>query len=207
MYRAFLCILLILCVSACERSPANDDGEVILKDSISSCEALLKDHNLSEKARATVKSVLKKRKDNVIDREPILVRASLAQPRKRESVYLALWISDEDADTKGVGIREIVRKPDGKPIVHEETYPVFTHDSLILAYEYILPVALRRRDEGKEEESWKWFLDTPNAPATMTPDIWISIPKEGERDVEVWVYDRAGNKSEAVPVVSYLTGK
>lgn len=40
--------------------------------------------------------------------------------------------------------------------------------------------------------------------ADTLPPIWVTIPKPGKIDVWIWVYDKAGNKSEPVKLLNFI---
>jgi len=201
-----LLILIILALTTnCDKSANRKEKKEIREASITFCKRFLGDPNLPERVRFFTRLAIQKRENNSLDSEPILIRALLARPERMETVTLALAISDEDGDVAGIGVRERRIGASGDSIIIEEEYPVFGYQSLRIATFQIIPVAIRKDDERKNEQLWEKYLETGVWKRDVIPPIWVSLPVPGKTDVEVWVYDHAGHKSEAIPLENKMT--
>ncbi|MHC4867957.1 MAG: hypothetical protein ACYTEX_28125 [Planctomycetota bacterium] len=206
MWRVIFVIPVLLIICGCKDSPNElDEDQFVLEASIKSCEELLANPKLPERARAKTKKVLEQRRNNVLDPAPVLVQALLTQPKTKGPAYLAPWISDEDGDLVGIGVREYHKGASEDSTVIEEEYPVFAFDVAKIASYYVVPVSIRTDEERKNGQAWEWYLEDRVQAGRLMPDVWVSIPEPGKIDVEVWVYDRAGHKTEPVPVTNRLS--
>jgi len=149
---------------------------------------------------------LSRLRNRVLDPEPILVMALLGRVTG-SGRYLYLETFDEDRDIVGLGIREEYNDANGLKTLLTEEYPVFVHRmSSELLLSRLCPVKIRDGDQRKDEQRWDEYVkgegidvNSPRAIERWTetlPPVWISIPEPNKVDVYVYVYDRAGRKSE-----------
>jgi hypothetical protein len=199
-------ILIILALTTnCDKSAIRKEEEKEIREaSIIFCKRFLVHPELPERVRFLARLVIQERENNSLDPEPILIRALLARPDRMEIITLALAVSDEDGDLAGIGVREQRIGSSGKSIIIEEEYPVFGYQSLRIATFQIITVAIRKDNERKNEELWQKYLDTGVWKRDAIPPVWVSVPVPGKTDVEVWLYDNAGHKSEAISLGNSL---
>jgi hypothetical protein len=149
---------------------------------------------------------LSRLRNRVLDPEPILVIALLGRVTA-SGRYLYLETFDEDRDIVGLGIREQYNDANGLKTLLTEEYPAFVHRmSSELLLSRLCPVKIRDGDQRKNEQRWDEYVkgegidvNSPRAIERWTetlPLVWISIPEPNKVDVYVYVYDRAGRKSE-----------
>ncbi|MHC4540107.1 MAG: hypothetical protein ACYS74_10055 [Planctomycetota bacterium] len=159
--------------------------------------------------RERAKLALSRWQDQDINPEPILFWAGLARP----GPVIALNFFDEDMDVIGFAIEEHYVDANGTRQALVEEYPAFVHfqwpDVGILK---IVPMQVRDSGQRADKERWNSYVKAegidPNAPmsreywtATLPP-VWVSIPEPNILDVDVYVYDRAGHRSESVELLN-----
>lgn len=196
-------ILIVFFLCGCKDSKTQTtkrEEEIILNASIRSCENQLSRTDLSENKRLLIKSVLENRKNKTVEVEPILVEAFIFEAKNKRDYYLILWISDEEGDLEGIRIKDSCLLQSDQVTVLEEDYPVFRGGKIHMMADYhIIPVKIRQSDERKPDKEWSGYNGRDVVSLKLAPDIWISIPKP-DKQVEVLVYDRAGNTSERIKV-------
>jgi len=156
--------------------------------------------------------------NRIIDPEPILVFAFLIRGGDLESspLYFNILTYYEGSDVVGIGIIEKYLV-DGKiQDTLTEEYPVFNHRNLFKDA-YGLAVPVKKRDDGqrKSEQQWQEYIQgkgindlarviqsAQNWKATL-PDVWFSVPEPNKLEVEVYLYDIAGHKSQPVNLKIY----
>ena len=153
---------------------------------------------------------LAKWQNKVVDPEPILIYALLERPSGLEQVFLRFMTFDEDLDLAGFGINEHHTCADGSTKEFMEQYPVFVNRPGFFygADIHIIPIHIRDADQHKPEQKWQEYLDGEGIDLNRMksgeywrntlPEIWISIPEPNDVEVEVYIYDRAGHKSQPV---------
>jgi hypothetical protein len=121
--------------------------------------------------------------------------------------YLLLDALDEDKDVVGFGIREEYTDVNGLKTVLTEEYPAFAHQmgSEVLPLR-LCPVQIRDAGQRKNEQRWGEYvkgegIDVSNPRATELwretfAPVWVSNPEPNKVDVYVYVYDKAGHKSD-----------
>lgn len=168
-------------------------------------------------------------RNDVVDCKPILVHAVLGKPQGVDKVFLALIIFDEDRDTVGFVIKEEYVDSNGVHTTLEEDYPAYVH---CLPFEVVdahgVVIQIRDKHQHKDEELWSEYVNTEFEQLVnkyirsddfsiesfypgrfwedTLPPVWVSIPEPNKVDVWVYVYDKAGNRSEAVRCLT-LEGK
>lgn len=197
-------ILVPIYVFGCEKSSPPVEDEFIRRRSVRFCRKVIADPKSSKHAKSLAEEILRKRDNDIIDPEPVLVDAGLTQPEGRHVTILVVGISDEDGDLAGIGIRELHAKPDGYSLSIEEEYPVFGYASTKAASYYIFKATIRKGNERKNEKDWKEYLDAGLWDRDHMPYLWISVPEPGKIDIEIWVYDHAGHKSELVTLDNWI---
>jgi hypothetical protein len=123
--------------------------------------------------------------------------AVLTKNKTKGYIRLSLAISDENGDVAGIVIREKHVKSNGEIEVIEEKYPVFGY-GLTITSTQSLPFEIRSGNERKNEKQWQNYLEIGIWDREMRPDLWISIPESGKKEIEVWLYDHGGHKSNTV---------
>lgn len=149
---------------------------------------------------------LSRLRNRILDPEPILVTVQLRTVIK-SGRYLLLDAYDEDKDVVGFGIREEYTDVNSLETVLNEEYPAFVHQmgTEVLPLR-LCPVQIRDDGQRKNEERWDEYVkgegidvSSPRARElwreTFAP-VWVSIPEPNRVDVYVYVYDRAGHKSD-----------
>lgn len=140
-------------------------------------------------------------KNNTCDPIPILIYAVILKDDENV-LRMCMYFSDEDRDVVGFGIREAHKTEGGKNQIIEETYPIFEHSSPPAVWICQFPVEERIGGMRKDKELWRHY--TEDSSAEVLPPIIVSIPDPNNVDVWVWIYDRAGNKSEPVEAVNNI---
>ncbi len=184
------CLGFVLICGGCKKTTAEED------EAANACQRILmKCLSLAPKIRAQL--ALTQRKNGDLDPEPILIDAKLVVPKGRQAPVLLLTISDEDRDIMGFGVRETSVSSDMQESPKlEETYPIYVdYPPLTVSYENI-PIEVRSTGQRKDENLWEAY--TIDSIHNKLPPTWISLPRPGEIKVEVWLYDKAGNKSNLV---------
>jgi len=179
---------------------------------------------ISVKKRAEV--AMAKWRNGVLDATPILVSASLIKFQGLTKIDLALTVFDEDRDTVGFGIREEYIDFVETPKILEEQYPVYLHClPLVVADVHLVPTNIRTAYQKRDKKLWKDYLSLDYEKAykeylqgrepydvnmypenfweETLPPVLISIPEPNKVDVWVWVYDKAGNKSDPVKLLNF----
>ena len=78
------------------KDKSNYEERLVKQMSINFCEELLEKPNLPRETAKLARKVLKMRNNSVIEAEPVMVRAVLAQPNRMDIVVLAVGVSDEN---------------------------------------------------------------------------------------------------------------
>ncbi|MGE5296212.1 MAG: hypothetical protein ACM3VT_15430 [Solirubrobacterales bacterium] len=153
--------------------------------------------------------VLSLRTNNVIDSRPVLLYAVLSTNPEMKPETVRLCLYDEDVDILGVGVQEQYVNANGESVALIEEYPVFTHQPASGSYDYhALPVHVRDAGQRKDTALWDRYAAPDGIDAQRAgnreyyretlPPIWMSIADPNAIDVYLYLYDRAGNKSELV---------
>lgn len=221
--RSFLLVLVVM--SGCRKdSPKVDDIDTVVFALTS-----MKKGDLSHEIEHRADLALSLWGNRALDPVPILVSAILAKPEGYDEIDLLLGIFDEDDDVIGIGVKEGYVHPDVVHKVLEETYPVFAHcPSSNIADMYIVPTSIRTAEQQKDLQLWQKYVSAdyndlvceyisatdltsehpldilPSVYRALLPPVWISIPEPNKVDVWVYVYDKAGNKSEAVRLLNFI---
>lgn len=171
--------------------------------------------NDSNDVKNNVKMALSQIKNNKKDHKPVLIYAILMLGGKDNTRPLELLIYDEDADILGIGINENNINSNGIQTNLNEEYSVFTYRNFPQGTIFpLVPVHIRNSFQIKSEQKWKnytagkaiemdKFRDKSNLwdyeyYKNTLPEVWVSLPKSKKTEVEVYVYDKAGNKSNSV---------
>ena len=195
----FLLVLFSFQAAGCKRSSPLEPEELIHRRSVRFCARLMTDPNASERKKRVAKEVLLNRENSTIEREPVLISTSLLISAGKHKNFLAFGVSDEDGDLVGVSIREQRPRSDMGPLVVEEEYPLFMGLPSKAANSYVFPVRIRQGNERKNESSWRSYVQSGGSGGKSLehmPPVWVSVPESGKIDIEVWLYDAAGHKTE-----------
>ena len=155
---------------------------------------------------------LSRLRNRVLDPEPILVVALLGRVT-RSGRYLLPETFDEDRDIVRLGIREEYNDANGLQTLLTEEYPAFVHRmSSELLLSRPCPVKIRDGDQRKNAQLWDEYVKGEGIDVSSLqsrdhwietlPAVWISIPEPNRVDVYVYVYDKAGHKSDPVKLRS-----
>lgn len=213
--------VLLIVGSGCSKdsSESKDFDSVIyvLKESVKNAEVPVDVKKHAELA-------ISKWKNGIIDQKPILVKAVLGKPKGIDQVLLAFIIFDEDRDTVGFVIKEEYIDSNGLKTTLEEDYPAYIHClPFEVADAHWVPVSIRDTGQQKDSQLWQEYIKTDFNELVneysktdkislegfypgkfwedTLPPVWVSIPEPDKVNVWVYVYDKAGNKSEAVKLL------
>ncbi len=169
---------------------------------------------------------MSKWQNDVVDCKPILVNAVLGKPQEIDKVLLAFIIFDEDRDTIGFVIKEEYVDSNGVKTMLEEDYPAYVHClPFEVADAHWVAVQIRDKYQQKDEQLWSKYVNTDFEKLVnkyirsddfsiesfypgkfwedTLPPVLVSIPEPNKVDLWVYVYDKAGNKSEAVKLLDF----
>ena len=186
-----------------------DDGILNDREAI---QELLKVRSLSDydDISNNAQIAISKYENKIIDTNPVLIYALLTRPI--ESDYdIDLLIYHEGEDLLGIGINETYIDSNGLETELIEEYPVFLFLSPKKgAIPWMIPTKIRDSDQIKSEQRWKEYTFGEGIEmdkiwdaeywTSSLPEVWISIPEPNKVEVEVYLYDKAGNKSKPVKV-------
>ena len=170
--------------------------------------------NLTEYERKTALAAVELWKNNAIDVKPVLISAFISQAEGVEEPNISIIFYDEDKDVLGIGFRESRKIDDGTNNILIETYPVYNYNffpsEVFVGW---LGFNIRKANDRKNENLWQEYLnenvEQMNIEAignTPIPPVIVSIPEPKSVDVEIWIYDRAGNESEPIKLLNRLDG-
>ncbi len=159
--------------------------------------------------RELAKLALSRWIDQDINPEPILFWAGLARPTRA----MALNFFDEDMDVIGFGIEEHYVDARGTRQVLIEEYPAFVHFQWSdVGPLKIVPMQVRDSGQRADKARWNSYVKGEGIDPNMAmsreywieklPPVWVSIPEPNVVGVNVYVYDRAGHKSESVELLN-----
>lgn len=200
----FFCGLALFFICGCGESSPDSDEEWMREASIRFCNELLRNPKLSERARSLAEQVLRKRENNRLDSEPVLIDALLMQAEKSGTVYLAVALSDEDDGVAGIGIEERHLDSGEDPVIIKERYPILGGELLRIACFIPMPVTIRKKGQRKNEEDWKKYVDAGDVEGNLMPEVLVSIPQVGKVNAKIWIYDHSGHESEPLSLENYL---
>jgi len=159
--------------------------------------------------RPRAKLALSRWLDQAINPEPIMFWAGLAQSAKA----VALNFFDEDMDVIGFGIEEHYVDANNTRQVLVEEYPVFVHFQWSdVGPLKIVPMQVRDSGQRADKARWNSYVKGEGIDPNMAmsreywtenlPPVWVSVPEPNVLDVSVYVYDRAGHRSESVELLN-----
>ena len=175
--------------------------------------------------RSRAKAALAKLDNGILDTEPILLRAIIdtVEPNNEPALFIIYF--DENKDLRGLRIKERYIDPNGSITTLEEDYPVFVNTlSTIIAAYIRFPIHIRDKDQRKDKYAWLEYsnrnLDElirlniderqrnssdnhpQDIPFKKTPPIYISVPDPNKVNVEISIYDKAGNESDSIELLA-----
>jgi hypothetical protein len=166
-----------------------------------SLERYFNSHKLPEDESARGHLAITQWENGKVDPRPILIYAKIIRDEEDLRV-LCMYFSDEDSDVAGFGIKEEHFVAGDKPCIVEETYPLFIRSSPSCVWISVCDIELRNEKKQKDERLWQEYINKKDKDtAEIKPPIIISLPEPNQVDVWIWLYDRAGNKSEPVKAV------
>lgn len=210
MTRPFISIALfsVLATLGCRRgTTAQEDPDLDVVEALTSFRA---PDSAADQRRQLA---LSKWKNGVIDREPILLAATLTRVVGTSVLTAVVVAYDEDKDLLGLGVME--RYKDGTERLEE--YPVHVHaDSILVVRFGCIPVCLRDKGQQKDESRWeeyirgdkldKWSMRHTGGKyyQDTLPPVYVSFPDPNKVDVLIYLYDRHGNKSPPIEPINRL---
>lgn len=204
-FYSLLCIVLLF-MTSCDRLSEDNSFESLPREiTIDICKTIIQSPLTSNRAKSLARKALDGWSNNFLDTFPILIHAGFLTYEDKDYLLLTLIMSDEDADIAGISVREVHRQSDGKEEVIQEEYPLFVRSSI--GHHQLVKFTKRDHGERKDYDSWNTYVQNATWGEDPTPDVWISLPKPGQIDVEIQIYDRAGNKSESLPLEKGLVYK
>lgn len=154
-------------------------------------------------------------RNKTVDPQPILFWATHSRPGKGPT-GLGLDFYDEDMDVLGFGVEEHHINTNGTDEIYREEYPVYVHNRpwADVIYTVSVPIHIRSANERANVEEWDRYVrgDALDVNLRMSredweatlPPVWISRPEPNAVEVQVYLYDRAGHKSEPIPLQNGL---
>lgn len=202
---SLLCMLL-LSTNSCDRSLGEDSFESLPKEiTIDICKTIIRSPRTSNRAKSLARKAINGWNNGILDPCPILIYSGFLKSDDKDYFSLTLVMSDEDADIAGISVREVHMQADGKELVIQEEYPVFMRSSI--GHHQLVRFTKREHGERKDYDSWNTYVQNATWGENPTPDVWIALPSSGQIDVKILIYDRAGLKSEPVPLEKGLVYK
>lgn len=169
--------------------------------------------------RATL--ALTRLNDDIVESQPIMIRALLTEDENGLSLQVTFW--DEDRDIRGIRLREQRHQANGQTVIIEEEYPAFIFDlrpATCGTYTLTSIIGRERTNDRKDESAWlRYENDALNQLVeacahvedisdlslimveSPSPPILMSIPEPDKVRVELAVYDRQGNVSDYAEVL------
>jgi hypothetical protein len=221
-------ITLSLWFSGCKRNPTNRDTNMVVLERLSQNSAVSQDvRDRTQKAIANYTNSTIEPEPLLLYASPLI---ELSGSKRNE---LRITVIDEDNDLIGFGLKEESREADSAINILEEEYPLFVHyQGLATVNHYSIPFFTRTNEQRKDEEVWSDYLamdfdakmkqiKLPNKTGDWLsdmieyyeevyklwektlPPVWISIPDPNTLNVWIYVYDKAGHKSNSLRLVRY----
>jgi hypothetical protein len=212
-------LLALLAFSSVGCDRVSEDDDKTREHDVKSLREVLQASWVPADAKERTQEVLKIYESGAREEKPIVILALLhewATPTPYH--YLRLWVFDQRKDRLGIGVKEEWSDPNGSRIVLEEQYPVCAQLPTETYQVVSVPAQIRSVGQRKDEKLWAdWVAmdfdklvekTLPSGSPTqiyqlwkdMVPALWVSLPSE-KGSVSVYVYDKAGHKSNAVNVL------
>jgi hypothetical protein len=155
-----------------------------------------------------IETATSKYENNQVDQAPVILWAFLLNYLRDGLGSLDIECYDEDKDLVGIGIKERYLDLNGKETTLIEEYPVMVRlKSQTFPIGISLRVKIRNSDQRKSEQNWNDYIEKEgnNKLDFITsrmnfPDIWISLPDANKTEVEMYIYDKKGNRSNSTIV-------
>lgn len=206
-------VSLSLCVCGCK---PHQDAETPVEDTSTDPNVQLA-HDLENLqpvdpcTQELTQAALSKARNHVLDREPILLYAQIGYPVGGDRPSLGIITCDEDRDVLGIGLCEERPDANGVLAIRTEEYPVFAHRTWRHGLNTSsIPAHLRTTAQQMDAQRWDAFargegldkgrIATGDDDKALLPPIWVSAPDSNDVRVEVYVYDREGNRSNHFPL-------
>lgn len=197
-------LLIVLLFMICLTLGCSKEKDVRRMIAENSCKDILDNPAIPQRTRKLARKVLEGWNNRVLDPEPVLIHAGYGQKRNKD-YRLFLTMSDEEYDIAGIYVREVHKQPDGQILTIEEDYPLFVRSSI--GHFQLVRFQERDNHQRKNDKAWANYLETGEWGSRREPTVWISAPNPPIVEVELWIYDFAGNKSEPVSLEYGLPGK
>ena len=217
-----------LSTTGCKRNPNFSDSNIAILEQLSQNSSVSQD--IRDRAQQAIANYTN---STIEPEPYLLYARILEDAPGPERNELDVAVLDEDKDLLGFGVKEELKDPDGNVHILEEEYPAFVHyQGLATVNVYTIPFFTRTNEQRKNEKIWAdyvemdfdtkmeqiklpnssrgWFADMEEYNIRLyelweksLPPIWISIPDPNKLTVWVYVYDKAGHKSNSVKLVKY----
>jgi hypothetical protein len=222
LLKCWLCYTVIFHVlissSGCKEKAHEDSIKSVLTDYLNNHPTWPED--VKERTRIT----LAKYENKTLGSEPVLLLAIISRAQGYERPDMGLLIVDQNEDVIGIGIREDCHEPNCCWKTIDEIYPVYMHTRSEKIKGGIIPLHIRDNCQKKDESAWSEYLkldyqnllkdwiqknkDKPIFPGdfweSTLPPVWVSKPEPNKLDILVWVFDKAGNKSEPIKLIDHV---
>jgi len=191
----FFLILLIGLIYGCDEqsSKKKDPRQVQVEDF---CKGILMSADYPESTKKLAVRTLENWANDVIDPDPVLLVAGYVEDKGRYAVFL--YMSDEEFNIEGITVFERCLET-GETL--EEDYPLFLFFNT--GHAQFVPFSRREAGQRKNQEAWEEYVT--NGPIVEPrPEVFISLPRENELEVELEIYDKKGNRSNRVLFRPYV---
>jgi len=202
----YLIVIMILCLfcASCKNRDTLNEREVI--------EKLINQYGLNDDndVKNNAKIAISEYENQKLDLEPVQIFARFSRPIGR-NYHISLLFYHEASDLLGIGINE--KYIDSRGIVNtlNEEYPVFIFIRPSKgATPWMIPIKIRDSDQLKPEAEWEEYITGENIDmnriqfpeywSETLPNVWVSIPEPNKVEVEMYIYDKEGNKSNSTTV-------
>lgn len=225
----FVIIFLLLWFIGCKQHPKQGDPNIVILEKLSQNSSVSQD--VRDLARQAIANY---RNGTIDPKPELLYLSPIIETSESEKNEFIITVIDEDNDLLGLGIKEESRDPNSKIDILEEEYPVFVHyPGLTVVNGYSIPFFIRSHEQQKNEKSWtdylaidfdtrmkqiklpyssgdqfadteEYFIRVYELWEDTLPLVWISIPDPDRLTVWIYVYDKAGHKSNSMKLVKYI---
>jgi hypothetical protein len=196
-------ILLGFLVVGCKEKESGYDARRLLERVRNN--SVLKDNNDIIK---NIDRAISENENHKVNSVPIIIWAFLLGPHGGKPNHLDVFYYDEEKDALGIGIKEKILDSDGKENILIEEYPVLIfRGSPTMTPGISMPIQIRNSGQRKSDRDWNNYMKSEGIEKKYLaewqkslPDVWISIPEPNKVEVEMYIYDQDGNKSNATIV-------
>ena len=135
IYKGVSIIMLLWILLGCGEVPVDKDiersigglEEFIGDLAVKNIDDVLENGDFSLEVKQRGNLAISQWENDVVNPVPILIYARIAKPKDYNDIALGMYMSDEDRDIVGIGIKEHHIKSHGKLKIIEELYPIYIH--------------------------------------------------------------------------------